>query len=318
MKRLNILPSGAYSIIRVAKSIYNVLKDEIDCKLYLGCFTPQSVKGKCLIIGNPHFWEKRLHDALIRYVGSGNFIFYMTVEGNIRKHFLHNIEYLRDGVIVAVTNYVKQKLRLAGFDVDKVIYHGVDIYGDPKSENRKVFGYIAGYLKRKYPLYGISAIMKADIDFRVITTANNPYKKYFSSVISDKEYTRFVTDQMIQDFYKSISFYLNLSDAEGFGLTPLEAMAFGNPVIAPDIPPFREFLPDFTLWVRATGKVWYENWGNWLDIEHWIYSPNEMVRQINRALSMSDSTYGDLSRRCIDHAKKLDARRVYLEFLDLI
>jgi glycosyltransferase involved in cell wall biosynthesis len=50
------------------------------------------------------------------------------------------------------------------------------------------------------------------------------------------------TDQEIVAAYRSASVVVSASRFEGFGLTPIEGLAMGLPVIASDIPPHREFL----------------------------------------------------------------------------
>ncbi|RLG86904.1 MAG: hypothetical protein DRO39_01995 [Thermoprotei archaeon] len=315
---VSIFSSGAYSIKKVARQLYRVLREHVKCKLYHGFFNPNVPRGYAIIVGNPHFWEKRIYDALKTNHNIRGFIFYMTVEGNVRESHLRHIQWLHDGVIVTPSHYVKRKLEQCGFRVEKVIPHGVEVYGDVKRRNTGTLGYIAGYLQRKYPRYGVEAVRMAGVRPYLITTGNNPYLKYFS-VVSTKEYhDAHVPDWKVLKLYRDSAFYLNLSDAEGFGITPLEACAMGTPVIAPRYPPLTEFLLPFTLWVPVTGRVWYENWGGWLDIEHHEYRPADMARVIRRALGMSDREYEELSAKCIEHALRYDIRRVYTQFLDLV
>jgi len=53
------------------------------------------------------------------------------------------------------------------------------------------------------------------------------------SKIEDKYTSRFKILGFVEnlvDFYKQISVYIQPSITEGFGITPLEAMAYGRPV----------------------------------------------------------------------------------------
>jgi|GEM_PF-1131589 len=52
------------------------------------------------------------------------------------------------------------------------------------------------------------------------------------------------SDEAIHSAYREASVLVCPSRFEGFGLTPLEGLAMGLPVIASDIPPHREFLGD--------------------------------------------------------------------------
>jgi glycosyltransferase involved in cell wall biosynthesis len=49
-----------------------------------------------------------------------------------------------------------------------------------------------------------------------------------------------ITDEELVQWYKACDVYVNLSGSEAFGLTLLEALAAGKPVLANDIPAFRE------------------------------------------------------------------------------
>ena len=52
------------------------------------------------------------------------------------------------------------------------------------------------------------------------------------------------SDEAIHSAYREASVLVCPSRFEGFGLTPLEGLAMGLPVVASDIPPHREFLGD--------------------------------------------------------------------------
>jgi glycosyltransferase involved in cell wall biosynthesis len=54
--------------------------------------------------------------------------------------------------------------------------------------------------------------------------------------------TGWATDQEIVDAYRRADVVVSASRFEGFGLTPMEGIAMGVPVVASDIPPHREFV----------------------------------------------------------------------------
>ena len=56
--------------------------------------------------------------------------------------------------------------------------------------------------------------------------------------------TTWASDQEIVEAYRQADVVVSASRFEGFGLTPMEGIAMGLPVVASDIPPHREFLGD--------------------------------------------------------------------------
>ncbi|KNC17774.1 mannosyltransferase [Arthrobacter sp. RIT-PI-e] len=74
------------------------------------------------------------------------------------------------------------------------------------------------------------------------TLATDPERIVFHDGVSDAEY---------QDLLAECTALLTLSRAEGYGLPVIEALATGTPVIASDIPIFREVGGDAPLFVDA-------------------------------------------------------------------
>lgn len=66
-----------------------------------------------------------------------------------------------------------------------------------------------------------------------------------------------VTDTELATWYGNAVALVHLSDHEGFGLTPAEALSFGAPTVAADIPVLREVLGPHAVYVdpRATDQV---------------------------------------------------------------
>jgi glycosyltransferase involved in cell wall biosynthesis len=58
-------------------------------------------------------------------------------------------------------------------------------------------------------------------------------------------------DLKLENYYRKASLFVTTSLLEGFGLTPLEAMRCGCPVIASDIPIFRETLGNSCVYANT-------------------------------------------------------------------
>ncbi|MCI0413127.1 glycosyltransferase family 4 protein [bacterium] len=66
----------------------------------------------------------------------------------------------------------------------------------------------------------------------------------------DIHFCGYVPEEDLPVLYRAADLFIYTSEYEGFGLPPLEAMASGTPVVASDIPIFREILADAALLVN--------------------------------------------------------------------
>jgi len=253
-----------------------------------------------------------------RYLYNSSFIFYALAEGDILIRLdkrINNIKY-----VVTPSNFAKEKFEKAGIKVDYVIPHGIEIPKSVKPINeKKGYFYRAYYQKRKFPDYGISFLKmvqdKYDID---IYLTGMPLDKRFLAVSKIKAVIDGVIDRdKINDMYNSHKFYLNLSDNEGFGLTPLEAMSFGEVIITPEYPTIMEYLPvDCNLTVKV-----YDAWNEYIHyeyIQHYIYKPEEYYNTFLKSLSLTDAELERMSKCNMEVAKGFDYRKVYKRFYELI
>lgn len=68
-------------------------------------------------------------------------------------------------------------------------------------------------------------------------------------------FTGHVTNEQLAWLYANTALFLFVSLGEGFGLPPLEAMAFGAPVVAADIPVMREVLGHYATFVDPKDRA---------------------------------------------------------------
>lgn len=140
---------------------------------------------------------------------------------------------IADKVIVhsnSSANYIKEKAKLSQDPV--VIPHGCDVPSIIPEYPEKI---IPGYFGSASIDKGITYLANAWLriihppEVKMIIGGREggfqikeEFKNYFA-------FTGFVEN--LEDFYRQISIYIHPSIIEGFGLTPLEAMAYGRPVI---------------------------------------------------------------------------------------
>ena len=286
------------------------------------------------VLGYPHLLGYYIHDPLIRnviYIGNPNTtmqhvfiqtpydvnrIAYLVIEGPLKTTYKINkpINY-----VVTPSKQWVEYLRAYSSNV-VVIPHGIDTrhYVEPKSfEERDLFLYIAGYMHRKYPPYAFPIYEEFGKLIHIVTNSQNPYLQFFN-VLTTKIYTREVTDEYIYGLYATHRFYLNLSDSEGYGLTPYEACNYGAVPILPRLPVFLEYFPsDLPIWFELTGETYCEDFV-FECIQHYVYDVNSLREAIKYAINMKKEEWVDKSARCMEWVKAFDYRVVYQKFKELL
>lgn len=113
-----------------------------------------------------------------------------------------------------------------------------------------------------------------------------------------------VTDAEYDGLLRRATALVSLSRAEGYGLPLVEAMALGTPVIASDIPIFREVGADAALYVDPESPGQFADAVRQLqDERHW----QEMSRRsLARAAEFS---WDDSARQLVDAAHEVVAKR---------
>jgi glycosyltransferase involved in cell wall biosynthesis len=115
---------------------------------------------------------------------------------------------------------------------------------------------------------------------------------------SDVDFIHGVGDAGISELYAGCSALVYPSTIEGFGLPPLEAMAYGKPVIVSDIPVFRELMGEIPFFVRLGDPA---SWAKaFCDIRDVMADPNHWRIRDGRKLANSYSI--DRMQTCLASA----------------
>ncbi|MEM3846820.1 MAG: glycosyltransferase [Candidatus Parvarchaeota archaeon] len=159
--------------------------------------------------------------------------------------------------LITPSNTAKNDLIKLGIRDEKinVIYSGIDtsqFFYDPPSgdieDGKKILVTVGDYNPRKRfdLLYNIISKMD-DVVLYHVGPQNSWGERYqyLRNLASQSKNIRIVGEvprETLRNFYSIADLFVYISDAEGFGLPPLEAMACGTNVVVNDIPIFRETL----------------------------------------------------------------------------
>lgn len=170
----------------------------------------------------------------------------------------------RAKAIITVSNFSHERLKIhlrIPEEKTHVIHNGVGKPFEPQSQNA------VGEVRKKY---------KLDKPYFLFVGTNEPRKNLITLVqawenLSSKTHDLFIagtegnifapmssharsmtyiSDEYLPALYSGATAFILPSLYEGFGLTALEAMACSTPVIASDIPAFREIFKDAALFVK--------------------------------------------------------------------
>ncbi len=313
-------------------------------KVIVSAGLPTSIRNVAYRIAQANNWEYRPNPFSLRdwdylvYVSdprldtllvsqklpADHVIVYLVSEGPIITRMKNSLNRQR---VVVPTEFVKKMAEIKGIKVEKVIPHGIEIPDKVKSVYEKNgYFYRAYYLDRKYPKYGLQALDKfvknygsKDLDIYLVGTPFN--RDYALQILYPfmKVKNPIPLNEM-KELYDNHLFYLNFSDAEGFGLTPLEAMSYGEIVITSYYPAIRDYINvDCNIVVGIKG-YWYER----LDYEyilHAEYDSEDFYKAMEIAYEMSQKdrkTLEKMSNCNIEIAKKYNYLDIYREFAKMI
>jgi glycosyltransferase involved in cell wall biosynthesis len=130
--------------------------------------------------------------------------------------------------------------------------------------------------------YAIDAFKRLQTDFQLVIAGDCPYRSEYADRLKNEasDQVRFVgyaTGRLLEELYSNAYLYLQPSDLEGLSLAILEALSYGRPVLASDIPQNIEGL-------GGNGHVFRAG-----DVE-------DLTRQLGRLLSNPDAVRGESTR----------------------
>lgn len=147
----------------------------------------------------------------------------------LRGLYLEKQLRLADKVVVhshSSAEYIQKEAGLT--ETPLVIPHGCYLPDDiPEYPEQFSPGYFGSLGKDKGIMYLILAIVNADLDLFI----GGREAQTFSMEEKYMSHFHVLGEMSHADFYKNVSVYVQPSVIEGFGITPLEAMAFKRPVI---------------------------------------------------------------------------------------
>ncbi|MFX0075226.1 MAG: glycosyltransferase family 4 protein [Candidatus Hermodarchaeota archaeon] len=179
-----------------------------------------------------------------------------TVSNFVKKEFYHYVPKIDENKIVTIYNGIEEK------------YKPYPKEAQILKEKLRIQGPILLYIGRITPYKGVNDIIEAyrrvKTEFPNVNLVIGGKPDY----LMEKEYTKwkesykdiFFTGYLPEDevpFYFSMGdIFLTLSSSsEGFGLTPLEAIACGTPVICSSIKVYREILEDNAIFVPPKDPI---------------------------------------------------------------
>ncbi len=176
-------------------------------------------------------------------------------------------------ILTTVSNSVRKKFKIfiPKIDMNKVItiYNGIEerfkpypLKGQKLKSKIGIEGPIILYIGRITPYKGVDHIIKA---YEIVKNTLPDIKLVIGGkpdFLMEKEYQKwkkhyqdiyfvgYVSEEELPYYYSMADIFINYSfSSEGFGLTPLEAIACGTPIICSSIDVYKEIFKNYALFV---------------------------------------------------------------------
>jgi glycosyltransferase involved in cell wall biosynthesis len=312
-KKVYIIPTGAFSFQLQAK----LLADVVGGAVYPWPKVPPTSADTVIVMGNIDV----IPQATLNFVRFKKLIWYTVIEGDFPDYSVKVVISAFRPYVVTPSKYVKGLLEAHDIHVDEVIPHGIAYYPPDNVPKKDIdFLYIGEPLKRKVPPWAYPVLRALQDRLALVSDFSHPdiralrpkiaYQTMKVEVATDYPTA---TDDVLRNLYSRSRFYLNVSANEGFGLTPLEAEAFGAVPIAPELPALKETLGSCVYWVPVKPND-YELWQyGLLKLHLYHYDPEAMIRIAENAKWTEDR-----AKECMLNALKYYYKDVYRRFLELI
>lgn len=174
----------------------------------------------------------------------------------------------KSDLIIADSQSTKQDLvRIANFPEEKirVVYPGIDTEkfypGKKVKDKKKIILYLGGLVKRKgiyETIHAFHHLLKTQPDVQLHIGGGGPEEPSVKTLVSQLSiqnnvtFLGFINEENMLDTYHSADLFVYPSHYEGFGYTPLEAMAAGIPVITSNVSSLPEVVGNAAITVDPT------------------------------------------------------------------
>lgn len=230
-----------------------------------------------------------------------------SITPNIFKNFLKTIVRITANKTIYVSDYLKNKEGVKNTKQYKVYNALSNDFLDEAKKNtpslEKGFNVLMLCSLKDYK--GVKEFLKLsemlpELNFElVLNTSKNELKEYFSTYQIPSNLTLYPAQSNVHLFYKKANIVLNLSHpekwVETFGMTALEAMAYGLPVIVPPVGGIAEIVDN-------------EKNGYKIDVRNL----NKIAEKIN-LISSNNKIYNLLSKTAREYSKKYSIEKMILE-----
>jgi glycosyltransferase involved in cell wall biosynthesis len=183
----------------------------------------------------------------------------------LRRRVLTRVAARRAACVLTTSQFSRQEIsRLLNIPASKieVVYPGIDAV-PPQHTNENLVLYVGSLFTRRHIPEVIDAfarLARRRPDVRLEIVGDNRTIPRIdvdalvrASGVGDQIAVRsYVPDEALASLYGRARVFVFLSEYEGFGLTPLEALAAGVPIVVLDTPVAREVYGDAAVYVPST------------------------------------------------------------------